>query len=1058
MRSSNSAACNEHGRMHDLNQNGNNNIIDVDENSEGDIHGNSIHPSKPMVVAAASSNGSSCAVWKMTKKMHRNTDKNKNNKKTKTKTVTNQTKQKRSLVLHRSLPRPLPPMPPRKPRGCKCCRTPLEERRGNRHPNKKKQSQQQHPLWESDGQPGLGWWSDMEHAAHVAAKQWEEATRKQAEQDQIQRRLVEKDKNKKAHHRTNQNNVEKEETAAPAENNIPNTKTTTTASTSVDDKKDTAAATAAAATTHQAEEKDFPMMFDDPDLFLFGGIGGMVLPRPTPITEIQDKHLAKQIASFAKARAKEAAKSRTMEQQRSCHPEQAVVNPSNQDPTSQMALFDYEELQLGKLLGVGGFSHVYEIQGFNLTDDDQGCNGDEGADNTPNESTSTSPSVRRRSSASTAACGRLSFTSFAQNRTNKMMSRRRSSSTCLTISNNNTLYTPQQQLARKFLAQHALRADDITTERNDDDDHVGGAVAVGSLDWGVMAPSKRRASSILSAHHHQHHPTYWNPAEHTQEENSAYFRETRESVSTHLMENSTSFFSQDFQEELHRAAGDTGRAIPRYAVKHLKPSLLQETPMPNKFAKAAMDLACEAEMMMGLNHPNIVKLRGWATGGPGKFKEGKHTSYFLILDRLTGTLHDRIAEWRRQHQKQYSWKRRLNTAWKRSKVAVENCFRPHPKRYHRKGGGSGGCGSSSKSGGSHNSVAGSGNPRAHRSASFSAASSKSTLSPENLLLVERVKVAYDIACALEYLHEMRIVYRDLKSTNIGFNIRGDVQLFDFGLSRYLPSKGRTSSTTVASVTATPREDEKETESQEIRRECGEQPTPIQSQALPVQKSHLSTEMLAEFWDDDESFLMSHVGTRRYTAPEVDCKLPYSLKADVYSFGVVLWEIMSMASAVSKGRKIELAQDHASQVSAKSNATRNSYSSRKRNRRSRIMVPCCCWPKPLQLLVTVMMAENPKDRPTMKDVRSTLEQLYISLTMENPNDPDSQEMYLLKRQRRRSTFRLETWTREVMEDFLEEDLMEEDGQDGDEYDDGDMAKEVESSTKKSLDSSNTSHIS
>ncbi|KAG7340331.1 hypothetical protein IV203_023874 [Nitzschia inconspicua] len=105
-----------------------------------------------------------------------------------------------------------------------------------------------------------------------------------------------------------------------------------------------------------------------------------------------------------------------------------------------------------------------------------------------------------------------------------------------------------------------------------------------------------------------------------------------------------------------------------------------------------------------------------------------------------------------------------------------------------------------------------------------------------------------------------------------------------------------------------------------------------------------------------------------------------------------------------------------------------------------------------------MAENPKDRPTMKDVWSTLEQLYISLTMENPNDPDSQEMYLLKRQRRRSTFRLETWTREVMEDFLEEDLVEEDGQDSDECDDSDMAKEVESSTKKSLDSSDTSHIS
>lgn len=38
--------------------------------------------------------------------------------------------------------------------------------------------------------------------------------------------------------------------------------------------------------------------------------------------------------------------------------------------------------------------------------------------------------------------------------------------------------------------------------------------------------------------------------------------------------------------------------------------------------------------------------------------------------------------------------------------------------------------------------------------------------------VERLTVAYDIACALSYLHGMNILYRDLKPDNIGFDVRG----------------------------------------------------------------------------------------------------------------------------------------------------------------------------------------------------------------------------------------------------------------------------------------------
>jgi serine/threonine protein kinase len=50
------------------------------------------------------------------------------------------------------------------------------------------------------------------------------------------------------------------------------------------------------------------------------------------------------------------------------------------------------------------------------------------------------------------------------------------------------------------------------------------------------------------------------------------------------------------------------------------------------------------------------------------------------------------------------------------------------------------------------------------------------------LLVNRLTVAYDLAAAFWYLHEHKLVYRDIKPANIGFDHRG---MFSFGyLLRY----------------------------------------------------------------------------------------------------------------------------------------------------------------------------------------------------------------------------------------------------------------------------------
>lgn len=105
------------------------------------------------------------------------------------------------------------------------------------------------------------------------------------------------------------------------------------------------------------------------------------------------------------------------------------------------------------------------------------------------------------------------------------------------------------------------------------------------------------------------------------------------------------------------------------------------------------------------------------------------------------------------------------------------------------------------------------------------------------LALSRLVVAYDLCTALEHLHSHSIVYRDIKPENIGFDIRGDVKIFDLGLAKEI----------------------------------------LPSQSL----------------EDGTYDLTGMTGSLRYMSPEVATFMPYNLKADVYSFGILLHQIMSM---------------------------------------------------------------------------------------------------------------------------------------------------------------------
>lgn len=99
-------------------------------------------------------------------------------------------------------------------------------------------------------------------------------------------------------------------------------------------------------------------------------------------------------------------------------------------------------------------------------------------------------------------------------------------------------------------------------------------------------------------------------------------------------------------------------------------------------------------------------------------------------------------------------------------------------------------------------------------------------------------VCLRIAAALDYLHEKNIIFRDLKPANVGFDVRGDVKLFDFGLATIMSPEG---------------------------------------------DPYVDT------------FEMSGAGSPRYMAPEVLKEIPdfYNMKADVYTFGIVAWQILSL---------------------------------------------------------------------------------------------------------------------------------------------------------------------
>jgi serine/threonine protein kinase len=252
------------------------------------------------------------------------------------------------------------------------------------------------------------------------------------------------------------------------------------------------------------------------------------------------------------------------------------------------------------------------------------------------------------------------------------------------------------------------------------------------------------------------------------------------------------------------------------ALKCLRPAVRAQ---PRKFVIGAEDLAHETALLACLDHPNIISLYGRAQGcfskafqmrpksvennydlnQEGEGKKVSNEGYFIILDRLMATLTGRIDEWMDEC-------RSINGA---EPMAADD----YPPSQHE-------------------------------------VVTKMPLE-KNLRehLYKRLKVAYCIADALEYLHSRHVVFRDLKPANVGFDCNDCVKMFDFGFA-----------TSIA---------------------------PLLNQEY-----------------QGYGPLTETCGTRRYMAPEVALKLGYGKEVDVYSFGMLLWEICVLEKPFDSIQSVE----------------------------------------------------------------------------------------------------------------------------------------------------------